>query len=111
MDTKQDDGSLSFLSIPEDVNSRRFNCPETSQQKLINTSFWVCDYLEDMKTKFGGNRFLVKIKNNKDDSDSDAKKFFTNSQEIKYVLVKIRELNAFPRKVTMRASGTRYYFE
>ena len=112
MDTqKDDDGSLLFLKIPSDANSRHFNCTETTQQKLINTSFLVCDYLEDVKTKFGNNRFLVKIKNNKEDGDSEARKFFTNSQEIKYVLGKIRELNAFPRKVTMRASGTRYYFE
>ena len=111
MDTKQDDGSLSFLKIEPDKNSRHFNCPETTQQKLINLSFWVCDYLEDVKTKFGNNRFLVKIKYNKDDSETDAKKFFTNSQEIKYVLGKIKESNAFQRKVTMRASGTRYYFE
>lgn len=38
-------------------------------------------------------------------------KFFTNSTEIKYVLREIKKRNAFPRKVTMRASGTRYYFE
>jgi hypothetical protein len=36
MDTKQDDGSLSFLKIEPDKNSRHFNCPETTQQKLIN---------------------------------------------------------------------------
>jgi hypothetical protein len=106
-----DDGSLSFLKIEPDKNSRHFNCSEITQQKLINTSFWIIDYLEDIKTKFGSNRFLVKIKFNKEDSDSDARKFFTNSQEVKYVLGKIKELNAFPRKVTMRASGTRYYFE
>jgi hypothetical protein len=111
MDTKQDDGSLSFLRIEPDKNSRHFNCTETTQQKLINLSFWVCDYLEDVKTKFGNNRFLVKIKLDMSNGDSEEKKFFTNSQEIKYVLGKIRELNAFPRKVTMRASGTRYYFE
>ena len=111
MDTKHDDGSLSFLKIEPDKNSRHFNCPETGQQKLINLSFWLIDYIEDVKTKFGNNRFLVKIKFNMNDSDSDARKFFTNSQEIKYVLGKIRERNAFPRKVTMRASGTRYYFE
>jgi hypothetical protein len=107
----EDDGSLSFLRIEPDKNSRHFNCPETNQQKLINVSFWVLDYLEDVKTKFGNNRFLVKIKFNKTDSEADAKKFFTNSQEIKYTLGKIREMNAFPRKVTMRASGTRYYIE
>jgi hypothetical protein len=106
-----DDGSLSFLKIEPDKSSRHFNCPETQQQKLINTSFWVIDYLENVKTKFGSNRFLVKIKFNREDSDADAKKFFTNSQEIKYVLGKIREQNAFPRKVTMRVSGVRYYFE
>jgi hypothetical protein len=111
MNTKQDDGSLSFLKIEPDKNSRHFNCTETTQQKLINLSFWVCDYLEGVKTKFGNNRFLVKIKFDTGNGNSEEKKFFTNSQEIKYVLEKIRELNAFPRKVTMRASGTRYYFE
>jgi hypothetical protein len=112
MDIRNDDGSLSFLQIEPDKNNKHFNCSETQQQKLINASFWVIDYIEDVKTKFGNNRFLVKIKFNRDDRDSEAKKFFTNSSEIKYTLTKIRELNAFPRKVTMRAvSGTRYYFE
>jgi hypothetical protein len=106
-----DDGTLSFLRIEPDKNSRHFNCQETTQQKLINVSFWIFDYLEDVKTKYGNNRFLVKIKFNKNDSDSEARKFFTNSQEIKYVLCKIRELNAFPRRVIMRANGTRYYLE
>mgnify|MGYP003623422171 CR=1 FL=1 len=111
MENRQDDGSLAFLQIPGDENNKHFNCPETTQQKLINLSFWVVDYLENVKTKFGENRFLVKVKFNREDSESEARKFFTNSQEIKYILKKIREVNAFPRKVTMRASGTRYYFE
>lgn len=106
-----DDGSLSFLKIQPDANNRHFNCPETNQQKLINLSFWVVDYLDDVKTKFGNGRFLVKIKFNIEDSDSEARKFFTNSSEIKYILGKIKEMNAFPRKVTMRAAGTRYYIE
>ena len=108
---KQDDGSLSYLKIEPDANNKHFNCPETSQQKLINLSFWVVDFLDAIKTKFGSDRFLVKIKFNLEDADKEARKFFTNSQEIKYVINKIKERNAFPRKVTMRASGTRYYFE
>lgn len=108
---RQDDGSLAFLQIEPDANNKHFNCPETNQQKLINLSFWVVDYLDDVKTKFGNNRFLVKIKFKLEDPDSEARKFFTNSQEIKYILGKIKERNAFPRKVTMRASGARYYFE
>ena len=96
-----DDGSLSFLNIQPDEANKHFNCPETTQQKLINLQFWLIDFIEDVKTKFGANRFL----------ESEAKKFFTNSSEIKYILQEIKKRNAFPRKVTMRASGTRYYFE
>lgn len=106
----EDDGSLDFLKIPADETNKHFNCPETTQQKLINLTFWVCDYIEGVKTKFGSDRTLVKIKMNRDDPDRDARKFFTNSREIKYVLAKIREMDKFPRRVTMRASGTRYYF-
>lgn len=107
----EDDGSLEFLKIPADATNKHFNCPETTQQKLTNLTFWVVDFLEGVKTKFGENRVLVKIKMNQKDKDSESKKFFTNSTEIKYVLQKIREMNKLPRKVTMRASGTRYYFE
>lgn len=108
---KEDDGSLAFLKIQPDSSNKHFNCPETSQQKLTNLSFWLIDYVDDVKTKFGENRYLIKIKFNKDDPESEAKKFFTNSSEIKHVLTKIKELNAFPRYVTLRASGSRYYFE
>lgn len=108
---REDDGSLDFLRIPPDEANKHFNCPETTQQKLTNLTFWVCDYIDGIKTKFGTDRVLVKIKMNRDDKESEARKFFTNSQEIKYVLGKIRELDAFPRRVTMKAAGTRYYFE
>ena len=57
-----DDGSLSFLNIQPDEANKHFNCPETTQQKLINLQFWLIDFIEDVKTKFGANRFLVKIK-------------------------------------------------
>ena len=113
MDNKQeieDDGSLEFLHIPQDENNKHFNCRETTQQQLINREFWVFDYIENVKTKFGAERFLVKIKFNRDDKEEDARKFFTNSQEIKNVLKEIRKRDKFPRKVTMNASGTRYYF-
>lgn len=106
----QDDGTLEFLHIPQDEHNKHFNCRETTQQQLINRQFWVLDYIENVKTKFGAERFLVKIKFSLEDKEEDARKFFTNSQEIKYVLKEIRKRNKFPRKVTMKASGTRYYF-
>ena len=59
---RQDDGSLAFLQIEPDANNKHFNCSEITQQKLINLSFWVIDFLDDVKTKFGTGRFLVKIK-------------------------------------------------
>ena len=37
--------------------------------------------------------------------------FFTGSSDILYVLKKIKEMNKFPRKVTLRGNGNRYYFE
>jgi hypothetical protein len=61
----EDDGSLDFLKIPADETNKHFNCPETTQQKLINLTFWVCDYIEGVKTKFGSDRTLVKIKMNR----------------------------------------------
>ncbi len=111
MDNRQDDGSLAFLNIAPDESNKHFNCEETTQQKLINRDFWLIDYIKGQKTKFGDDRYIVLIKFKKDDKMADARKFFTNSRDIKYVLDQVKALNAFPRHVTMRASGTRYYFE
>ena len=44
-----DDGSLSFLNIQPDEANKHFNCPETTQQKLINLQFWLIDFIEDVK--------------------------------------------------------------
>lgn len=111
---QDDDGSLSFLQIPQDEANKHFNCRETTQQKLINLTFWVVDYIENVKTKFGNERFLVKIRFEEQATPSGherEEKFFTNSTEIKYVLREIKKRNKFPRRVTMKVSGTRYYFE
>ena len=112
----EDDGSLAFLRIPRDESSRSFNCDETTQSKLVNTTFWVVDFIEEVPTRFSKSKgtkgqTLVKIKMSKDDLESNAKKFFTDSSDILYVLKKIKELKAFPRRVTLRSNGNRYYFE
>ena len=113
---KEDDGSLAFLNIPRDENSRSFNCDETTQSKLVNTTFWVVDFIEEVPTRFSKakgvkGQTLVKIKPSKDSLESDAKTFFTGSSDILYVLKKIKEMNKFPRKVTLRGNGNRYYFD
>lgn len=119
MDNKniiEDDGSLAFLNIPRDKNSRSFNCDETTQSKLVNTSFWVIDFIEDVPTRFSKSKgtkgqTLVKIKEELNMPDSKSKKFFTGSAEIQYVLNKIKEMDKFPRKVTLRGTGNRYWLE
>jgi hypothetical protein len=112
----EDDGSLDFLKIPRDENNRSFNCDETTQSKIVNTTFWVVDFIEDVPTRFSKakgikGQTLVKIKPEKDSPDKDAKKFFTGSADILYVLKKIKEMNKFPRRVTLRGNGNRYFFE
>ncbi len=112
----EDDGSLAFLNIPRDVNSRSLKGDEVKQSKIVNTSFWVFDFLEDVPTKYSrqkgtAGQTLVQIRPTKDSPESDAQKFFTGSQDILYVCRKIKELNAFPRRVTMRSEGNRFYFE
>ena len=116
MEERVDDGSLDFLNIPRDENNRSFNCDETTQSKLMNTTFWVVDFIEDVPTKFSKQKgtkgqTLVKIKPERDSPESDAKKFFTGSSDILYILQKIREMKKFPRRVTLRGTGNRFYFE
>lgn len=111
-----DDGSLAFLNIPRDENNRSFNCDETSQSKLVNTTFWVVDFIEEVPTRFSKakgikGQTLVKIKLDKDSPESDTKKFFTGSADILYVLKKIKEMGKFPRKVTLRGNGNRFWLE
>ena len=111
-----DDGSLAFLNIPRNANSRSFNCAETTQSKLVNTTFWIIDYITDVPTKYSrqkgtNGQTLVLIKNELNTPDSEAKKFFTGSEDILYTLSKIREMNKFPRKVTLRVNGNKYYLE
>ena len=114
--TKQDDGSLAFLNIPRNENSCSFNCKEVSQSKLVNTSFWLIDFMEDIPTRFSKQKgtkgqTLVLVKQNLEDPESEAMKFFTGSQDILYILQEIKKRNAFPRKVTMRGNGNRYFVE
>lgn len=111
-----DDGSLAFLKIPRDENSRSLQGEEVKQSRIVNTSFWVFGFLEDVPTRFSKQKgtpgqTLVQIRKDRNSPESDAQKFFTGSQDILYVLQEIKKRNAFPRKVTLRANGNRFYFE
>lgn len=110
MNTK-DDGTLSFLNIPKDSTNVQFHCEQIRQSKLTNTTFWVRDILDGVKTKHGEDRMLVLISDKEDSPESECKKFFTNSKDIKYILGKVKEMNMFPRRVTMRNEGNNYFLE
>lgn len=112
----EDDGSLAFLNIPRNENSRSLIGDEVRQSRIVNTTFWVFAFLEDVPTRFSktkgsSGQTLVQIRPNKDSPESESQKFFTGSQEILYVLKEIKRLDKFPRKVTLRGSGNRYWFE
>lgn len=98
---KPDDGSLAFLNIPRDESNRSFNCDETTQSKLVNTSFWVCDFIEDVPTRFSKTKgtkgqTLVKIKPDRNSPEADAKKFFTGQPTFSTFVRKSRSATPFP---------------
>lgn len=114
--TEEDDGSLAFLNIPRDENSRSLKGDDVKQTRIVNTTFWVFDFLEDVPTRFSKakgtkGQTLVQYRPKKDSPESESKKFFTGSSEILYTCRKIREMKKFPRRVTLRGSGNRFWFE
>lgn len=106
-----DDGSLAALRLPRPEGRKNFHCEKITQSALVNRTFWVVDFDKDVKTKFGEGKYVVCIKFDLSDSESQAKKFFTGSSEIKQVLEMIKERKAFPRKVTLRMEGQNYWME
>lgn len=113
---KMDDGSLAFLNIPRDENSRSMNGKEKSQSDLVNTSWWIFDFIEEVPTRFSKSKgtkgqTLVQVRPERDSPESESVKFFTGSTEMLYILREIKKRNAFPRKVTIRGQGNRYWFE
>ena len=108
--TKNDDGSLAFMNIPKQEDNKHFHCAKISQSDLVDKEFWILDYQDNIQTKFGENRYLVFIRFDLQDKETE-RKFFTGSTEVKYVLEKIKERNAFPRRVTLRHQRQSYWLE
>jgi len=111
-----DDGSLAFLKLERDEGRRVFHCEKKTLSDLVNTEFWICDFIEDVPTKFSkmnntGGQTLFLGKWNPDDTESKGFKVFTGNPEILSVLRKIKEMDAFPRKVTLHRQGNSFYFE
>lgn len=107
-----DDGSLACLGINTDTRRKMFTCPAKSQTELVGKTFWVLDYFANIEGKDGQEKYIFLAKWNLTDPDSEAFKVWTGSTEIFFILDKLREMNKFPRKVTLRRrSRGGMYFE
>lgn len=110
-DLFQDDGSLACLGITKNEKDKKFTCKEEQQSNLIGKTFWVIDYFSEVKTQYG-ERYLFKFKYNLEDPETEARKVWTGASDICFILDKLRELDKFPRRVTLRRDGkNHYYFE
>lgn len=54
-----DDGTLACLRIPKSDENKHFNCEEITQQKLINLTFYLIDFIDGIDTKYGKDRMIV----------------------------------------------------
>lgn len=100
---------FSELGINANDGRKIFNCDKVSISDIINCEIEVLDFIPNMKTTHGPDRYLVKFR-----QDGKEGKFFTNSSAIKSVLDQIPE-GMFPFTTTIRSiklgnSGKMYQF-
>lgn len=89
--------SLNVTYKPED-GKKRFAGQVVSIRELVNLKIVVKDYEEDVKTE-NGDRWLVAI-----EMEGEAKKFFTDSKEMKNILMQISQIpDGFPFETVIKA--------
>lgn len=102
--------SLNVSYKPED-EKKRFPGTVVSIRELVNLPIVVKDFEMGIKTEQGEDRCIVAIEQN-----GEAKKFFTNSEEMKNILQQIREIpDGFPFETTIKTESfgkgrTKYVF-
>ena len=95
---------------PED-GKKRFPGVVVSIRELVNLPIVVKDFETGIKTEQGDDRCIVAIEQN-----GEAKKFFTNSEEMKNILAQIKEMpDGFPFETTIKTETfgkgrTKYVF-
>ena len=101
---------LNVTYKPED-GKKRFPGTVVSIRELVNLPIIVKDFETGIKTEQGDDRCIVSIEQN-----GEMKKFFTNSEEMKNILLQIKELpDGFPFETTIKAEmfgkgRTKYVF-
>ncbi len=101
---------LNVAYRPED-GKKRFAGAVVSIRELVNLPIVVKDFEVGVKTSQGEDRCVVSIEQN-----GEAKKFFTNSEEMKNILQQVSEMpDGFPFETTIKAETfgkgrTKYIF-
>ena len=101
---------LNVAYKPED-GKKRFAGAVVSIRELVNLPIVVKDFEVGVKTSQGEDRCVVSIEQN-----GEAKKFFTNSEEMKNILLQVSEMpDGFPFETTIKAETfgkgrTKYIF-
>ena len=101
---------LNVAYKPED-GKKRFAGAVVSIRELVNIPIIVKDFETGIKTEQGEDRCIVSIEMN-----GEARKFFTNSEEMKNILAQIKEVpDGFPFETTIKAEvfgkgRTKYVF-
>lgn len=102
--------SLNVTYKPED-GKKRFPGTVVSIRELVNLPIIVKDFEMGIKTEQGEDRCIVSIEQN-----CEAKKFFTNSEEMKNILLQIEKItDGFPFETTIKTESfgkgrTKYVF-
>ena len=102
--------SLNVTYKPED-GKKRFPGQVVSIRELVNLKIVVKDYELGIKTEQGEDRCIVSI-----EVDGEAKKFFTNSEEMKNILQQVTEVpDGFPFETVIKTETfgkgrTKYVF-
>lgn len=101
---------LNVAYKPED-GKKRFAGTVVSIRELVNIPIIVKDFETGIKTEQGEGRCIVSIEMN-----GEARKFFTNSEEMKNILAQIKEVpDGFPFETTIKTEvfgkgRTKYVF-
>ena len=104
-------GVLRNLNERYETENRFFDCPVVQLSQLENRMFYILDFADGARTKFGEGRYIVKVSGRPDDDPKNIRKFVTNAGRLKYTLDALRESGQLPCRVMLKKQNRQYSFE
>ena len=102
---------LRNLNERYETDNRFFDCPVVQLSQLENRIFYILDFADGARTKFGDGRYIVKISGRLNDDPKNVRKFVTNAGRLKYTLDALRESGQLPYRVILKRHNRQYSFE